>query len=59
VNVWYLIPASLVLGDRRVTCIMLSPVVPPTKKKSYCYECYREDWGMLTKSRRGLAQYGR
>jgi hypothetical protein len=38
VGAWYLIPASLVLGVRRITCVMLSPVVPPTKKKSYCYE---------------------
>jgi PD-(D/E)XK endonuclease len=59
VNAWYLIPASLVLGARRITCVMLSPVVPPTKKKSYCYECYREGWGMLTKSRAELARYGR
>lgn len=59
VNAWYLIPASLVLGVRRIGCVMLSPVVPPTKKKSYCYEGYREAWGMLNKSRSELAKYGR
>jgi hypothetical protein len=58
VQAWYLIPASLVLGVRRVTCVMLSPVVPPTKKKSYCYEGYREEWEMLTKSRCELARRG-
>jgi hypothetical protein len=29
VSAWYLIPASLVLGVRRITCVMLSPVVGP------------------------------
>jgi hypothetical protein len=58
VNAWYLIPASLVLGVRRITCVMLSPVVPPTKKKSYCYECYREKWSLLTKTRRVLGKCG-
>jgi hypothetical protein len=58
VNAWYLIPASLVLGVRRITCVMLSPVVPPTKKKSYCYECYKEAWGLLTDSRVGLSRRG-
>lgn len=58
VDAWYLIPASLVLGVRRIICVQLSPVGPPTKKKSYCYECYREAWGMLTKSRSELGEYG-
>jgi hypothetical protein len=58
VNAWYLIPASLVLGARRITCVMLSPVVGPTKKKSYCYEGYREAWNLLRKTRRGLEQCG-
>jgi hypothetical protein len=59
VNAWYLIPASLVLGERRIGCVMLSPVGLPTKKKSYCYESYREAWSMLTRSRCELAKYGR
>jgi hypothetical protein len=58
VNAWYLIPASLVLGERRIGCVMLSPVGVPTKKKSYCYECYRELWSLLTESRQGLGRYG-
>jgi hypothetical protein len=48
----------LVLGVRRITCVMLSPVVPPTQEKSYCYECYKEAWGLLTGSRSGLARRG-
>jgi hypothetical protein len=58
VKAWYLIPASLVLGVRRIKCVALSPVGSPTKKKSYCYEGYREDWRMLTKSRSELGEYG-
>jgi hypothetical protein len=58
-NAWYLIPASLVLGVRRIGCVVLSPVGAPTKKKSYCYECYREAWQVLTRSRRELAKYSR
>jgi hypothetical protein len=58
VSAWYLIPASLVLGVRRIGCIMLSPVGLPTKKKSYCYECYREAWRLLTHSRGDLVRRG-
>jgi len=58
VKEWYLIPASLVLGVRRITCVMLSPVVPPTKKKSYCYERYKAAWNLLTDSRGDLARRG-
>ena len=38
---------------------MLSPVVPPAKKACYRYECYREAWKMLTKSRSELVEWGR
>jgi hypothetical protein len=55
-EVWYLIPAALLLGKRRKTMAMLCPVVPPTKKASYRYECYRESWNLLTKSRCELLQ---
>jgi hypothetical protein len=58
VGAWYLIPASLVLGARRITCVMLSPVGEPTKKKSYCYEGYEEAWGLLKRTRLGLAKRG-
>ena len=50
-DVWYLIPAVLLLGKRRRIMTMLCPVVPPAKKASYCYEGYREAWNLLTKSR--------
>jgi hypothetical protein len=35
---------------------MLSPVTPPVKKKCYSYECYREAWNLLTKSRSDLVR---
>jgi hypothetical protein len=50
-DVWYLIPAAMLLGTRRLTMAMLSPLTPPAKKASYRYECYREAWSLLTKSR--------
>ncbi|HEV2716652.1 MAG TPA: group I intron-associated PD-(D/E)XK endonuclease, partial [Terriglobales bacterium] len=50
-DAWYLIPAVLLLGTRRRFMAMLSPVYPPAKKASYCYECYREAWSLLTKTR--------
>jgi hypothetical protein len=56
-DVWYFIPAVLLLGTRRRTIAMLCPVVPPKKKASYRYECYREAWKLLTKSRGELVQY--
>jgi hypothetical protein len=58
VNAWYLVPASLVLGVRRIGCIVLSPVGSPTKKKSYCYEVYKEAWSLLKASRGDLARRG-
>jgi PD-(D/E)XK endonuclease len=55
-DVWYLIPAVLLLGRRRHHMAMLCPVVPPKKKACYRYECYREAWNLLTWSRAELAQ---
>ena len=55
-DAWYLIPAVLLLGARRRFMAALCPVSPPAKKASYCYECYREAWNLLTKSRSKLAQ---
>lgn len=43
---------------RRISDAMLYPIMQPKKKSCYRYECYREAWGMLTKSRQELAQYG-
>jgi hypothetical protein len=56
-EVWYLIPAVLLVGKRRKSAAMLCPVVPPAKKACYRYECYREGWSLLTKSRSELLQY--
>ena len=56
---WYLIPASLILGSRRVKDAALFPLVPPRKRSCYRYECYREAWKMLTKSREELLRYER
>ena len=58
-DAWYLIPAVLLLGKRRHSMAMLCPVVPPAKRASYRYECYREAWNLLTKSRMELAHYKR
>ena len=55
-DVWYLIPAVLLLGRHRRHMAMLCPVVPPVKRASYRYECYREAWNLLTMSRAELAQ---
>jgi hypothetical protein len=56
-DVWYLIPAVLLVGKRRRSAALLCPVVPPTKKACYRYECYRESWNLLTKSRSELLEY--
>jgi hypothetical protein len=58
-DAWYLIPAALLLGARRLTMAMLSPVLPPAKKASYRYECYREAWNLLTRTRTELANCAR
>jgi hypothetical protein len=59
VDVWYLIPAAVLLGVRRKKGTMLYPVDRPVRRNSYRYECYQEAWQMLTKSRCELAKYGR
>jgi hypothetical protein len=59
VNAWYLIPASELLGSERIRGLMLYPVDLPVRKNTFRYECYKEAWWLLTKSRRGLARYGR
>jgi PD-(D/E)XK nuclease superfamily protein len=56
-DAWYLIPAVLLLGRRRRATAALCPVVPPAKKVSYRYECYREAWNLLNRSRAELAQF--
>ena len=58
-DVWYRIPAVLLLGQRRLTMAMLCPVETPAKKASYCYENYREAWSLLKKSRSELGEDAR
>jgi PD-(D/E)XK endonuclease len=53
-DVWYLIPAALLLGPQRKTGLMLFPMVP-LKKDRYRYEAYKEAWHLLSKSKRALA----
>ena len=55
-NAWYLIPAALLLGKRRRIIAMLCPLSAPKKKACYRYECYREAWPLLTKTRTELLQ---
>jgi hypothetical protein len=55
-DVWYLIPAALLLGTRRIGTASLCPVVPPVKRACYRYEPYREAWSLLKRSRAELAQ---
>jgi hypothetical protein len=57
-DAWYLIPAVLLLGKRRLCMAMLCPVVTPKKRASYCYEGYREAWSLLKKSRKELLACG-
>jgi hypothetical protein len=56
-EVWYLIPAVLLVGKRRKSAAMLCPVTQLARKPTYRYECYREGWNLLTRSRRELLQY--
>lgn len=56
-NAWYLIPAVLLLGERRKSIAMLCPLTRPKKKACYCYERYRENWDVLKKSREELLQF--
>src|ERR1700722_20385953 len=58
-DAWYFIPAVILLGERRRLMAMLSPIESPKKKASYCYECYREAWNLLTKTRSELASFKR
>jgi hypothetical protein len=52
----YLIPATLIVGAGTIPDAMLCPVELPVKKRSYRYECYREAWKLLTKTRAELAK---
>jgi hypothetical protein len=58
-DAWYLIPATLIVGPDHISDAMLCPIGTPVKKASYRYECCREAWNLLTKSRPELGKYGR
>lgn len=58
VNVWYLIPASVILFPRRKVGLMLFPV-DVLKKNRYRYESDKEAWSLLTETRRALARRGK
>jgi hypothetical protein len=53
-DVWYLIPATLLLGPTRKQAVMLFPMAP-LKKDRYQFEVYKEAWHLLSKSKRALA----
>jgi hypothetical protein len=53
-NVWYLIPAALLLGEHRKWIAMLCPLTTPKKKACYCWEEYREAWKLLNRTRTEL-----
>lgn len=52
-QVWYLIPASVILLPKIKVGVMLCPVMP-RKQDRYRYEHYREAWDLLKMSRRDL-----
>jgi PD-(D/E)XK endonuclease len=54
-SVWYLIPASLILGPMRKKSFMLLPVGRPNRHRCK-YEPYREAWGLLAKSKSELSR---
>lgn len=56
-DAWYLMPAAVIVRGPCIRDAMLCPVRPPAKKASYCYECYREAWNLLKKSRKELLRY--
>jgi PD-(D/E)XK endonuclease len=56
-DVWYLIPAAVLLGKRRKSTAVMCPVSPSRKTTIYQYERYREAWNLLTKSREELLLY--
>ena len=56
-NAWYIIPSTIILASGAAKDIVICPITPPKKKASYRYECYREAWNLLTKTRIDLASF--
>ena len=52
-EVWYLIPASVILLPTIKVAVTLCPVTA-IEKDRYKYEHYRESWGLLAKTRKDL-----
>jgi len=57
-DVWYLIPAAVILTPTPKVAVMLCPVTALSKNR-YRYEQYREAWRLLGKSRKELAAHAR
>jgi hypothetical protein len=57
-NVWYMIPASVILTPKPIRGILLCPEVGPHFNRNK-YELYREAWGLLGKSKSDLARPGK
>ena len=53
-NVWYLIPASVILTPKAKSGILLCPEADHHYNRNK-YEPYREAWGLLAKSKADLA----
>ena len=45
-DVWYLIPAAVLLGGKQKKALTLLPA-KPLHPERYKHECYREAWGLL------------
>ena len=54
-NVWYLIPAAVILTPKPKNGILLCPELSPRYNRNK-YEPYREAWGLLAKDRSDLAR---
>jgi hypothetical protein len=57
-NIWYLIPAAVILTPSPTMAIAVCPEVLPSWD-CYRYERHREAWGLLGKDRRELFQRGK
>ena len=55
-DVWYLIPAVLILTPTVKTTVSLCPFAQ-VRRTEYKYEEFREAWGLLGKSREELLQF--
>jgi len=54
-DVWYLIPAAVILNPPRKVAVTLCPV-SARRKDRYRYEQYREAWYLLSKTPRELSK---